>query len=208
VASRSFIVSLWSHKNCDIEQAQCPIANQLNDLRTSSFADTAKWMNNVKCVSEGKIGARGAGVVSDVSELMDQWLISSFQIGTVERVKNVKRLQLTETRSSKLTSLTGRPGMSCESKALLAVTRVKLGRHVSSNGNLHMSSDVKETHVRLGWLFKNFRSGSSKGKRMESESSLKVHPSSRVGDSKYLKSRHNLRRDDMFRRASASDGRS
>jgi len=106
-------------------------------------------MYNVKCVSEGKIDARVAGVVSDVSELMDKW-ISSFQIGTVERVKNVKGLQLTETGPSKLTSLTGRPGMSCESKALQAVTRVKLGRHVSSIGSMHLSIDVSETHVRLG----------------------------------------------------------
>jgi hypothetical protein len=109
-------------------------------------------MDNVRCVSEGKIDVRGASIVP---------------------------------------------------KSSSQVSRVILGRHVSSEGNLH---DVNERHVRLGWLFKNFRSDPSKGKATESESSLKVHPSSRVGDFGNKRPRYNLRRDDMFRRASSSDG--
>jgi hypothetical protein len=42
-------------------------------------------MDNVKCVSEGKIGARGANDVFCI----DLYSIPSFQIGTVERVKNL-----------------------------------------------------------------------------------------------------------------------
>ena len=104
-------------------------------------------MDNVKCVSEGKIGARGASVVH---ERRNEWLISSFQIGTVERVKKVNWLQLPKSRSIKVTSLTGRPGMNCESQLLVAVTRIKLGRHVSSGGNKYPLGGSNETHVRLG----------------------------------------------------------
>src|ERR1700728_1970815 len=121
------------------------------------LSNKSKKMDNVRCVSEGKIDVRGASIAP---------------------------------------------------KSRRQVSRVILGRHVSSDGNLHAPADVNERHVRLGWLFKNFRSDRSNGKSKESESSLKVYPSSRIGDVANKTPRRNLRRDDMFRRALASDGSS
>ena len=68
----------------------------------------------------------------------------------MESVKKLEWLQVTGARSIKMTSLTGRPGMSRESEELSAATRIKLGKNVSLNGNKHPLSDTNERHVRLG----------------------------------------------------------
>ena len=59
-------------------------------------------------------------------------LILSFWIGVVESVK--KSIESVLEAERMVTSLTGRPGMSIRSKERGAETRVKLGRHLSSNG--------------------------------------------------------------------------
>ena len=58
--------------------------------------------------------------------------IQSFRIGVVESVKKLKSVE--SMCESTETSLKGRPGISIRSTEVLATTRVKLGRNVSSSG--------------------------------------------------------------------------
>ena len=58
--------------------------------------------------------------------------IQSFWIGVVESVKKLKSVE-SILDENMVTSFTGRPGMSIRSKEEEAITRVKLGRHLSSN---------------------------------------------------------------------------
>ena len=58
----------------------------------------------------------------------------SFRIGAVERVKTLKSTEPPSTPEPKMTSLTGRLGMSCWSQEKSATEiLVKLGRHVDAN---------------------------------------------------------------------------
>jgi hypothetical protein len=86
---------------------------------------------------------------------MSKW-IQSFWIGVVESVKKLKAVEPELGRGSMITSLIGRPGMSIRTKEELASTRVKLGRHLSSNEGKNSEVSFKATFVRLGWLIINF----------------------------------------------------
>ena len=63
---------------------------------------------------------------------MVKW-IQSFWIGVVESVKKLESVESMVGDGSMIASLTGRPGMSIPRKEGVASTRVRLGRHLSSN---------------------------------------------------------------------------
>jgi hypothetical protein len=72
-------------------------------------------------------------------------------------LESVKKLHSVESKAeSTETFVTGRPGMSIPSQESVAQTRVKLGRHLSSNGVKGSESAYKVMFVILGWLFRNF----------------------------------------------------
>ena len=60
--------------------------------------------------------------------------IQSIWMGVVESVKTLKSVESVFEGESTITFVTGRPGMSIPRKEGLALTQVRLGRHLSSNG--------------------------------------------------------------------------
>jgi hypothetical protein len=62
--------------------------------------------------------------------------IESFWIGVVESVKKLKSVESMPEDEIMVTSLTGRPGMSTRSQKGSDSTRVKLGKHLTSNGGM------------------------------------------------------------------------
>jgi hypothetical protein len=71
-------------------------------------------------------------------------------------VKKFKSVESMFECENTLTSLTGRPGMSSPSQECVALARVRLGKHLSSNGGKGLQSAYKVTFVRLDLLFRNF----------------------------------------------------
>ena len=82
--------------------------------------------------------------------------IQSFWIGVVESVNKLESSESMVKRGENATaSLTGRPGMSILRMEGLALTRVRLGRNLSSNGGKCVYSAVKVKCVILDWLLRN-----------------------------------------------------
>ena len=86
---------------------------------------------------------------------MVKW-IQSFWIGVVESVKKLQSAESAVKGKNMATFLTGRPGMSIRSQEGMALTRLRLGRHLSSNGGKGSQSVQIVMSVRLGWLFRKF----------------------------------------------------
>ena len=77
-----------------------------------------------------------------------QYSIWSFRIGAVERVNILKSMESLY-RLTTLTSLTGRPGMSIRTQQRSALTRVKLGKNVSSDESGYLKWLELENSVKL-----------------------------------------------------------